>query len=94
MTSKYKRFMSINAISTFGWWSFALIAIGRKGIQNTHSSTARALLDIPLWAGWILFAATFTIGYSIFTVGKPIRCIPPQYRKAARMRWDDGKPLL
>jgi hypothetical protein len=87
LSPQYQRFMSLTAISTFVWWSFGLITCGRYGLREEHSTTVRALLYVPLSAGWILFALTVVFGVTIFSWGKPLRCIPPSFRKAARANW-------
>ena len=89
-TSQCQRFLTVNSISTFGWWSFALMGAAGYGLGQESSTAFRVMLYVPLLAGLMLFVATLVFGISIFIVGRPLRFIPPQFRDAAAKKWDDG----
>jgi hypothetical protein len=88
-TSQCKRFLAINATSTFVWWSFALMTLAAFGLHHETARAVRVLLFVPFVIGLALFVATLVVGLTIFFNGKPLRIIPPQFRGAAVKKWID-----
>ena len=93
-TFECQKWLAINSISTFVWWSFAIMGASAYGLKKRMPKIVHLAFYVPVAVGFALFIGTLIIGLSIFLSGKPVRCIPSQFRDAAAHKWDDGPKFL